>query len=301
MAGGHLSPSPTFDNPTKQFEIKNIKKFKGSDTILIPSLYLNLLVEGKYTQSNRGAHAKAKYALTNLDPEFANQMATSIYQDLVKKLKASGWKVLTYNDTRDHPGWAALDEIKDHKKLGIPGYGSNLGNGGQLWMIALPDNGFRAQPLKVGDSGAPNIHKIHTKVARDIGANMLFPVYRYDGPVVFGTKSSGYKKKRASAEIIPAMNLASIQSGFYSKKGAWGGINAKQTFRVSEKIGSIQEVDASKSKDISLFTFQTFRSISKGDFQVTLDLEEYKRAILQSASDYNSLLVEGLKAALPNG
>jgi len=301
IAGTGLTPNDTFTNPKAQLEIKSIKKFKGSDTILVPAIYLHTLVEGAYTQSNKNAHAKAKYALTNLSPELGREMATVIYRDLVQKLKTSGWKVLTYQDTKAHPGWAKLDRIEPFKGLGVPGFDFNFGHGKQIWMTTLPEGGFPAEPLKRGAPGSANIHKIHTKVAKDLGANLLFPVFRFDGPVAYGSKSRGYKRRSASANIVPAMDLAYIHSGFYSKKAAWGGVNATKAIRVSENIGTIQQVEASRSDNMSFFTFETFRTISKGDYQVTLDLEAYRKAIIQSATDYNTILVEALKAALPNG
>ena len=301
MAGNGLTPNNTFKNPKAQFEVKSIKKFKSSDTILVPTLYLHTLVEGAYTQSNKNAHAKAKYAITNLSPELGAELATAIYQDLIQKLKASGWKVLTYADTKDHPGWQKLKQIQPHKELGVPGFDFNFGHGNQLWMTSLPQGSFLASPIKIGNPGSANLHKIHTKIAKDLGVNLLFPVFRYDGPVAYGTKSRGYKRKSASANIAPVLDLAYVHSGFYSQKAAWGGVNSKESVRVSENIGSILEVGSSQSKDVSLFTFDTFRSIAKGDYQVTLDLDVYKNAILKSATDYNSLLVEALKEAKPNG
>jgi len=301
FAGTGLTPNATFDNPRAQFEVKSLKKFRSSDTILVPSLYLHTLVEGRYTQSNRNAHAKAKYALTNASPALGTELATLIYRDLIEKLEQSGWKVLTYEDTKDHPGWAELNMIEDHKALGIPGFDFNFGHGKQTWMTSLPKDGYPAKPQRIGTPGSPNLHKIHTRVAKDLGANLLFPVFRFDGPVAYGSKVRGYKRRSAKAGIAAVMDLAYIHSGFYSRKGAWGGVNGKKSVRVSENIGSIQKVEESQSENVSLFTFETFRSISRGDYQVTLDLEEYKRAILQAATDYNTLLVDALDAVGPKG
>lgn len=298
-AGPGLTPNTTFDNPKRQFDVDKIQKFRDSDTILVPSFYLHTLVEGAYKSSNGGAHAKAKFSVTNLSPEVGTELVTALYHDLIDKLRADGWKVLTYADVADHAGWAACKTIEPHKELGVPGFDHNFGHGKQVWMTSQPPEGYQAQPLKIGLPGTPDLFKFHGKVAKPLGANLLLPVLRFDGPVGYGSKSRGFNRRSAEAGVTPVMNLAIANSGFYSVKGAWGGVNAKEAIQVADNIGTIELLDSEDSKDVSLYSFNTFRSISKGDYRVTLNLDAYKQAVLQAGRDYNSLLVEALSAARP--
>ncbi len=299
FAGVKLAPSDSFVNPNKQFAVKGIKKFAKSDTILLPMIYLHTLVQGIHKESKGGAHAKAEFSISNLSPDLGTELATEIHQDLVLKLRASGWKVLTYEDVKDHAGWSKLKRARPEKVIGVDGFKNNLGFGDQYWMTSYPEGTPNLQNQSFGVKGAADLHNIHTKVAKAIGANLLFPVLRFDSPVAYGSSGRGYKNTKASASVIPAMDLGYAHSGFYSVKGAWGGVDLKSSVRVSESVGSITKVDESSSQDVSLFTFKTFRSIAKGDYLMTLDETAYKKTILKVAKDYNDLLVSALKDAAP--
>ncbi len=291
-----LTPNATFSNPDKQLEVKGTDAFKKSNTILVPGIMLHTLVEGRHTQSKGGAHAKAKYALTNLSPQLGEELATEIYNDLVSKLKASGWKVLTYDETKDHAGWAKVKTAENFKEIGTPGFSGNYGHGAISWMTSYPKNGVKAE---VQAGGLSPTFAVHSKVAKNLNANLLFPAIRFDAPVAWGSSDRGYSNVSASAGVIPAMNLTMLSAGLTNSKGAWGWVDLKAHQRVAENVGVIAVADKSSSSDVSLFNFQTFRSISKGDYLMTLNEAEYKKAILQTAFDYNSLLVEALKPALP--
>ncbi len=295
-AGVKLTPNETFTNPKKQLEVSGIKRFQKSDTILVPGIMLHALVEGQHKASKGGAHAKANFAISNLSPELGEAMATEIYTDLVTKLIASGWKIITYEDSKDHKGWGKIAAPKNLKVTGLPGLAGTPGFSKNVWMTSYPSNGAK---IAAGKTGEAPIHKIHGEVAKSLKANLLFPIFRYDGPVGYGSTGKGYKKSTASAGISPAMDLNKIRSGFYNVKGGFGWISLKDGLRVSENIGDIEQVNGSSSANTSLFSFETFRSVAKGDYLLTLNEAEYKKAILQSATDYNTLLVEALIPALP--
>jgi hypothetical protein len=293
---GKLTPNQTFQNPDKQLEVKGADAFKKSDTILLPGIFLQTLAEGRHTQSKGGSHAKATYAITNLSPQQGEEMATEIYNDLVSKLKASGWKVLTYEDTKSNPAWAKLKTAENLKDIGTPGFTGNYGYGPIVWMTSHPANGFKAE---IAGGGLAPGHNLWNKVAKPLNANLLFPVIRFDAPVAFGSSDRGYSSVSSSAGVIPAMNLSFISAGIIGAKGAWGSAEFRGGMRVSENVGEITVANQSSSKDISLFNFETFRSISKGDYLMTLNEDEYRKTIMQVATDYNTLLVESLKEALP--
>ncbi len=298
-AGSNLLPNDSFDTPNKQFHVKGIKKFGKSDTILLPMIYLHTLVQGTHKQSKGGAHAKAEFSVSNLSPDLGAELATEIHHDLVLKLRSSGWTVLTYEDVKDHAGWSKLKRARPEKVIGVDGFKNNLGFGDQYWMTSYPKGTPNLKTQSFGAKGAADLHSVHTKVAKKIGANLLFPVLRFDSPVAYGSSGRGYKKTKASASVIPAMELGYAHSGFYSVKGAWGGVDLKSSVRISESVGSITKVDESSGKDVSLFTFKTFRSIAKGDYVMTLDEAAYRNTILKVAKDYNDLLVSALKVVAP--
>jgi len=168
-----------------------------------------------------------------------------------------------------------------------------------VYMTATPEGTPYFAPQKVGLPGAPNLHKVHSKIAKKVDANLLMPTYRFNAPVAYGDTGRGYKKSVAQANVAPALDLVQADSGFYSVKGAWGGLTLEEPVRLAESVGSITQIDSSTSQDVALFTFDTFRSIAKGEYAFTLDLDAYKAAVLKAATDFNSVLVEELKVAAP--
>jgi hypothetical protein len=292
-----IPANDTFSEPNKQLTVKAVGKFGKSKKILVPAVYLHALSQGKYKQSKGGAHAKVTFAVTNLSPEVGTELATAIHADLVQKLENSGWEVLTYSDTRDQ-SWDKIDTADDHKRLGAPGHGMNRGYGKQYWMTFTPESVPVFEPASLGIPGTPKVHRIYNKIARKVDANVIFPTYRFNAPVPYGETSRGYKKNRAEANVAPALELAFADGGMYSVKAAPVWVQRDEPLRLSNNVGTLTQVSQSTQKDHTLFTWNTFRSIAKGDYAMKLDLDLYQQEVMQAAKDYNSALVAALEPVI---
>src|SRR5690606_31455795 len=99
-----------------------------------------------------------------------------------------------------------------------------------------PTNGFKSE---IAAGGLAPTHPVHTKVAKSLKANLLFPVIRFDSPIAFGSSDKGYSSVSSSAGVIPAMNLSYISAGFTSAKGSWGWVDLKGSIRVAESVGDL--------------------------------------------------------------
>lgn len=293
----NLPATSTFKTPNDTLAVDGIGKFGSSDTILVPSIYLHLLTKGTYKQSKGGAHARATFAVTNMDPALGTELASAIHADLVGKLEASGWKVLTYADTQDQR-WDKVDKAGVNKELDAPGHDMNLGFGKQYWLTFSPEGVPVFDPMTFGTPGSPDVHGIHRKIARKVDANLLFPVYRFNAPIPYGETSRGYKKNRAEVNVMPGLELAYADSGQYSVKGAWGWVRLEEPVRLADDVGSVTEVTSSNEKNYILGTGTAFRSIGKGDYSMSLDLDKYKAEILKAAKDYNTSLVAALEPVI---
>jgi hypothetical protein len=175
----------TFDNPRKQFEIK-LKKFNQSPKILVPGYYLHTLTEGEHKRSNWGAHAKAHYYVTNLSPALGSELATELHRDLVEKLRATGWEVLTWDDVADLD-WSSLGEQPALKQIGLPGFKYNVGFGNTYYMTSVPEGMPVMKSPKMGVPGAPDLFKM-LKIAAPTEANILYPNLRFDAPLATVTR-----------------------------------------------------------------------------------------------------------------
>jgi hypothetical protein len=286
----------TFDNPRKQFEIK-LKKFNQSPKILVPGYYLHTLTEGEHKRSNWGAHAKAHYYVTNLSPALGSELATELHRDLVEKLRATGWEVLTWDDVADLD-WSSLGEQPALKQIGLPGFKYNVGFGNTYFMTSVPEGMPVMKSPKMGVPGAPDLFKM-LKIAAPTEANILYPNLRFDAPLGYGDKGSGYKNTYAEAKVAPVLELAWADAGSMTKKAAASFLRLRQPVRLSENIGTLTEVSSETQEDLALFTYDTFRSVARGEYSFRLDLDAYRAAVLKAGRDFNSLLVAELQAALP--
>lgn len=298
-AGNSLPVTDTFPEPDKQFKVSGIKYLKKSDTIVVPSMYLHTLVEGTHHESKNGAHARVNYAVTNLGPELGEEIATLIYDDLIAKLKASGWKVLTYEDTKDQADWEKIGIADPLKQIGVEGYKWNWGYGDQYWMTSYPKGTPHFAPLKIGAPGTPDIFKITKKVGKKLDANVLFPVYTFAAPIAYGSTDRGYKKSTAEAALAPKLSLYYVGGNFMNPKAAGGVVQLKEAIDVADNVGTAERVEEVNQQDTSLFSFNVFRSVAKGDYAFTLDTESFKNAIVKTGKDFNTLLVAAYQEALP--
>ena len=82
---------------------------KSSKTFLVPTATIMVSASGSvWAQAKNGsanAQAHAKFYVKGLDKALLQNLARQVQDDLVTKLRAAGYTVLTYDDVRDRPDW----------------------------------------------------------------------------------------------------------------------------------------------------------------------------------------------------
>ncbi len=293
-----MSANTTFDKPDEQLNAWGVDLFTSSKTILVPTSYVQTLVHGEQKASNNGAHSKVNVTVKGMTEQLGQELATILHQDLVSRLRDSGWNVLTYKDIKSNPEVAGdladIDIMKLDKDLGFVGFETNYaGAGDKIWLLSSP-KGVPVFDFDFTGTNPPIVD--FESIGREIGANPIIPRYVFMAPVMYSETSDGYKRSTASAGLVPAMEML---HGFSYIMYPYGSVYTKQTIRLSENIGDIKKVSSSSSDDRSLFVGNIFRSMSKGEYVMTLDVTAYKKAALQAGKDLNKVAVEAINAALP--
>ena len=104
LAGNAFAEMKPFELNMDRVEIDAKKPLGFSETYFIPSANLLITASGDvWAQSKAGgsnAQAHGKYFVKELDRVFVQDLARKVQDDLVTKMRAAGYTVLTYEDLK---------------------------------------------------------------------------------------------------------------------------------------------------------------------------------------------------------
>jgi hypothetical protein len=164
-------------------------------TLVVPTLYLNLLTEGKvsaskssgmFSGSNNTARASASYRVAGLDKAYAQQLAQAAYDDLVAQLRQAGYTVLTYADVKDREVVRAAQRDSEAGPLGLP-TGSEAGN--SFVTVAPSDE----QLFRSGFAGGAFSEFQSGGKSRFTDATLIIPHFSFQAPQAWAEGNAGYK------------------------------------------------------------------------------------------------------------
>ena len=120
---------------------------------------------------------------------------------------------------------------------------------------------------------------------------VVVPTYRFQCPMLYGSSRGGIHQSYAKVGIVPSMHVAWVGFQILSPKGAWGSymMNGVDTVELLETVGKIAKTSESKTSDVSLFDFSSFRSMAKSGYLMTVDTEAYQAAAIQAGKELNAL------------
>lgn len=293
-----MTGNPTFDAPESQINVDGVGELTDSNKILVPSNWVQSMVSGEQKAYRNGAHAKATVHIGGMTSELGEEIASALYQDLIEKLENDGWQVMTYADIRNHPDLADIDLMEVDEDYGFTGVEKDYtGQGDKVWMYSSPS----ATPTYDLDftGNHPPMTDFHA-IAKDMGANLVWPRYMFVTPVMYSEDARGYKKSYASVGLLPALELNKNYSmmKFHGEGGGWGQLSPTVNRRLDDSVGEISQISESQTEDRTLFVFDVFRSMSKGDYSMKLDRDAFKQAALKAGKDLNTLTVEAFSGAL---
>ena len=118
VSAGRAAEAPPFEINMDRVEIAHKSEFAESKTYFIPTVYLRIAAKSTTSIRNGNASAKMRIFTEGLDKAMLQGLAKKVYDDLVAKVRAAGYTVLTYDDLK--ADLAGVDRMKPNPKFGYP-------------------------------------------------------------------------------------------------------------------------------------------------------------------------------------
>ncbi|MBI5168523.1 MAG: hypothetical protein HZA61_03450 [Candidatus Eisenbacteria bacterium] len=259
-------------------------KFGQGQTFFVPSVNLVVSVHGSVWAQKGGAQAHAKFHVAGLDKELMRGLAMKAQQDFVAKMRAAGYKVLTYDDLKDDPAVAGKELDKDDETWGFPIRRSNVPYAS---ILVAPT---AAQQFNNPVQGPAWLWK---GLAKDRDLVVLVPEITYTVPQMYAQTSSGYAVDRAGVAQNPAMKLVGAAIWSVNPKGGTPNILVQEHGMrlAAESAGTITQI----SEDHTTFSSEWKRA--SGDYVMTIDPKLFSDGVLRVAFAINSMVVAEVQKA----
>lgn len=285
-----------------------------SNTVVVPTVYVKLLVEGSAFVSQQGGYqigkssnavkASAKYKVNGIDKKLAQEIARQAYDDFVAKLRAAGYTVLTYNDIRERDFVKGAEREKMDATWGLPVESSR--NGDQTYIVAAPSD---EQHFMSGMNGGVFNQFITWGKPKFKDATVIIPQYTITAPQVWGKKDASYSTISAAINAAPSMQL-------HSATAAWmgmpvvrimhgiPGVTTNGAINISDKVGALvlaadttPETANALSTGLSMLSGIGGIKQNSSEYTFTIDRNTYLAGALKGASDFNAQVAEVAVAA----
>lgn len=287
-----------------------------SNTVVVPTAYVKLLVDGSVFVSKSGSalqslgggnsntvNAGAKYQVAGIDEELARSLAKQAYDDFVGQLRAAGYTVLTYDDIKDRDYVRSASRDKGDAKYGLPT--ESAPGSRDTYVVAAPS---AEQQFKIGFTGVfAEFVKFGKPKFTD--ATVIIPQYTFVAPQVWGETDSGFNRIEAGINAQPGMNMQSAMAIWMGKPkvrmgggNAAGVVTAGPMINIIDKAGELVKVDTTSgaangvSKALSMLSGAGSVSQNRSQYTYNIDREAYVRGALSGITQFNA---EVGKAAKP--
>lgn len=286
-----------------------------SNTVVVPTAYVKFMVSGRTSVSEKGGYqvgkssntvkASAKYTVVGMDKALARQISKQVHDDFVAKLRAAGYKVLTYDDIKDRDFVKSAPRDKGDASWGLPV--ESLRGTSDDYIVAAPSD---EQQFAVGLQGV-FWEFISLGKPKFKDATMIIPTYTITAPQVWGKADSSYSTISADINTAPGMNLQSAQAAWMGKPkfGAGGGnhpgvLTKSQVINITEKAGEmVKSADTTPkaANEVSgvlstLFGGGKIRATSS-EYIFTIDRNAYIAGALKGTGEFNDVVAKVAVAA----
>ena len=274
---------PPFNINLDRTEINRRGDFAAAKTYFIPTVYLRITARTQTSINNEGASAKAKIYVDGLDKATFQGLAKKVYDDLVTKIRAAGYTVLTYDDLKGE--MTAMPRMKLNEKFGFPTKWFDGGTGIDFAIVAPSDE-------QAFDYGVTGLTFGYRDIARTKNVVVLVPDIYFTLTEVAGKKGSSIWGKSVELSILPPMRLHWGMVYALPPSMAGGDIRIKEHgMRLAADVaGSVKKV-SENNLDYAGWSRTT------GDFIFTLDPVAVSNGVLRVGYAINDLTVSTIRKA----
>lgn len=272
-------------------------------TVVVPTVYVKLLTEGSVFVAQQGGlfggnnsvKAKAAHKVVGIDKAFAQSLAKQAHDDFVTRLRAAGYKVMTYDDIKDRDYVVAAERDAGDARFGLPMEKS--ADGRDTFVVAAPNE---AQQFKIGFTGPFSVFVQYGK-PKFTDAIVIIPQYTIVAPQFWGEKGGGFNSISATVNTAPGMNLQSANAWWMGKPkvrmaSGISGVTAKAALvNTTAKAGELVQAEDTTpvaanalSKALGLLSGTGSIKQNSADYTFTINREQYLQGAMVGIASFNA-------------
>jgi hypothetical protein len=275
----------------KPFEINmdrvRVSSFGGNfgttDTYLIPTVRLRLSVEGSVWAQKGGAKTHGKYYVIGADHDTMQDFARKLQDDLASKMRAAGYKVMTYDDVKSEPDVASQSHDKFDSRYGL------LTSGG----LGMPVTFIEATPSDAQAWSKPAAGPAwpFRGLAKAKNLTVIIPELTFTTPQMFAKTERNVFADMAGVSMDPTMIFEGAAVVGITPKGGGPAMQVQQHGKrtASDAPGKIVKAN---EYNMHVHNIQDF---SSADFIMDLDKTAFADGILRVGFALNDVIVAQVK------
>lgn len=291
LAASILTLSALAQSPAmKPFDINmdrvKVSSFGGNfgttSTYLIPTLRVRASVAGSVWAQKGGAKAHGKYWVDGAEHDLMQGLARTLQDDLVTKMRAAGYTVLTYDDIKSDPEVASLSADKIDSRYGLPSSGG----------LGTPVTFVDASPSDAQTFSAPVQGPAWSfrGIAKARNLTVIVPELTFTTPQMFGQTESHAYEDKAGISMDPTMIFEGATVWGLTAKGG----PAIQVQRHGKRTAADVAGTIVKASEDDMHVNHVLDSKS-GNYVMTLDKTAFSDGVLRVGFALNDLIVAQVK------
>lgn len=281
-----LAQSPAMKPFDINMERVRVSSFGGNfgttTTYLIPTLRVRASVAGSVWAQKGGAKAHGKYWVEGADHDLMQGLARTLQDDLVTKMRAAGYTVLTYDDVKSDADVASLTADKIDSRYGLPSSGG----------LGMPVTFVDASPSDAQTFSSPVQGPTwpFRGIAKARNLTVIVPELTFTTPQMFGQTETHAYEDKAGISMDPTMIFEGATVwGLTAKGGPAIQVQRHGKRTAADVAGTIVKAG---ENDLHVHNVMDFKS---GDYVMTLDKTAFSDGVLRVGFALNDLIVAQVK------
>jgi len=253
--------------------------FAQTKSYLIPTYTIQVSSLGSVWAKAGRTKAHAKYYVLGLDKALLQGITKKLQDDLVTKLRAAGYSVLTYEDVKDIPDVHSHGLLKIDDRYGLP-TGGGLG-APVTFVIANPSDPQAFESPIQGPTWWLR------GFAKEKDVTVIVPELTFTTPQMFGQSSSTEHEDSAGISTDPRMIFEGAKIYGMTPKGGQPSISVQQHAKrtAADVAGKITRVSEDSTNVSHVFAW------GSDDYTMQLDQTVFSDGILRVGFAVNDLIV----------
>lgn len=257
--------------------------FGGTDTYLIPTVRLRVSVQGSVWAQKGGAKTHGKYFVAGADHDVMQDLAAKLQNDLVTKMRAAGYKVLTYDDVKSEPDVAGQSHDSVDSRYGLHTSG---GLGMPVTFVDATPSDAQAWASPAAGPAWP-----FRGLAKAKNLTVIIPELTFTTPQMFAKTERNVFGDKAGISMDPTMIFEGAMVVGLTPKGGGPAIQVQQHGKRTASDAPGKIVKASE-ENMHVHNISDFTS---ADFVMELDKDAFADGILRVGFALNDVIVAQVK------